>query len=285
MSNPFIKYFLLWLAVTSDIRSAGLRPPRRTGTRTSPSSLARPYNSTDIRSAGLRPAGTRTSPSALAMSGIITCILPAIIFLLASVCCSANKVVEKTSGPDKSESTSAKSGQSPDESQPSDESAEFNVEYYPITAEQLEKVDVKSGDPENIDVWSLNFRGFDRDGKEVFLEAAYSPDSEVIYVNALYSGADKVFSCETSETGMFVDLIEYINSEPDIFLDQSEFAFGIPGMFHYPTGSTETFSIIYNEKYIIARGYVPDNPRPEIVHAIDMIKSTFLDLVVSGNCD
>ena len=249
MSIPIIKYFLIWVAVTS---GASLR--------------ARLWRL--VRSILFRPA-----------------VLPAIIFLLVSVSCTANKVVEKTPAPYESESTSSESGQSPDESQTSDESVEFNVEYYPITAEQLEKVDVKSGDPENIDVWSLNFRGFDRDGKELFLEAAYSPDSEVMYVNALYSGNEKVFRCETNETSMFVDLIEYIKSEPGIFLDQSEFAFGIPGMFHYPTGSTETFSIICNEKYIIARGYVPGSPRPEIVHAVDMIKSSFLNLVVSSNCE
>lgn len=168
-----------------------------------------------------------------------------------------------------------------------DESVQtFTIEYYPITMEQLDNVDVPSGDPDVIDIWHLTFRGIDLEtSAEILLEVAYSPDSELMYINVLHPSFESVVECETSRTELFVDLVNYIKSEQYVFMDGSEFAFGIPGMYHFPQDSIETFSLSVNEYYIIARGRVAGQSRPEIDFVIDSIKSDFLGLVLEGGCD
>jgi len=202
-----------------------------------------------------------------------------IILIFTFIGCSENNPREISY--DSSSDTASNSGFGP-----SDESQVFKPEFRPIEAGQLRKIDNPSGDENDIDIWHLNFRGFESgQTSEVFLEAAYSPDSELMYMRLLYSGAESVIECDTDRTDIFIDLVNYIAGEQYVFMDGSEFAFGIPGMFHYPENANETFTLSYNENYIIARGTVPGKSTPEIEHVMDIIKTEMLELVISGDCD
>jgi hypothetical protein len=157
----------------------------------------------------------------------------------------------------------------------------YSVDIQPLDVEYL----IDPFDPSRYSIWRLHYYGNIGDPPR---EVSFIVQRSVMSVNMIGSGfyydtLEEEYLCTFESAQELEDLILYVAQYPDVFFDHSLFD-PVEGVYNLPEGCTEWFKLSYsdgavgneNTRYEIVKGFVPDDPVPEIQYVLETFKNEFI---------